>query len=122
MTSKIKLDSQKDYILVEPEAGNLWEICDCFGRELKVPEYEDKNAIWSFSDVPIKLIYDELYTIKEIICQNYPKNAKPDRKVALVTKSGLQMALAKEYVNIVQDLPVKFQVFSDLHSAEEWII
>ena len=97
MTSKIKFDSQKDYILVEPEAGNLWEIFDCFGRELKVPEYEDKNAIWSFSDVPIKLIYDELYTIKEIIFQNYPKNAKPDRKVTLVTQAGLQMALAKEY-------------------------
>ena len=36
--------------------------------------------------------------------------------------SFLEMALAKEYVNIVQELPVKFQVFSDLHSAEEWII
>ena len=122
MTSKIKLDSQKDYILVAPEAGNFWEICECFGRELKVPQYPEKNAIWSLPNVPINLIYDELYKIREIVCKNYPKNAKPDRKVAIVTQSGLQMALAKEYVSIVQDLPVKFQVFSDLHSAEEWII
>ena len=122
MTSKITLESEKDYILVEPEAGNYWEICECFGRELKVPEYPDKNAIWSFPDVPLKLIYDELYKISEIICNNYPKNAKPDRKVAIVVQTGLHMALAKEYVKIVEDLPIKFQVFSDLRSAEEWII
>ena len=122
MTSKVKLDSEKDYILVEPEAGNFFGICECLGRELKVPEYPDINAIWSFPDVPIKLNYDELYRIGEIICNNYPKNANPDRKVAIVAQTGLQMALAKEYVNIVQDLPVKFQVFSDLRSAEEWII
>ena len=122
MTSKIKLDSQKDYILVKPEAGNFWEICECFGMELKIPQYPDKNAIWCFPYVPINLIYDELYKIRDIVCKNYPKTAKPDRKVAIVTQSGLQMALAEEYVNIVQNLPVKFQVFSDLHSAEEWII
>jgi len=121
MTSKIILESEKDYILVEPKAGNYWEICECLGRELKVPEYPDKNAIWSFPDVPLKLIYDELYKIREILCNNYPKNAKPDRKVAIVAQTGLHMALAKEYVKIVEDLPIKFQLFSDLSSAEEWV-
>jgi len=121
MTSKIILESEKDYILVEPKAGNYWEICECLGRELKVPEYPDKNAIWSFPDVPLKLIYDELYKIREILCNNYPKNAKPDRKVAIVVQTGLHMALAKEYVKIVEDLPIKFQLFSDLSSAEEWV-
>jgi hypothetical protein len=121
MTSKIILESEKDYILVEPKAGNYWEICECLGRELKVPEYPDKNAIWSFPDVPLKLIYDELYKIREILCNNYPKNANPDRKVAIVVQTGLHMALAKEYVKIVEDLPIKFQLFSDLSSAEEWV-
>ena len=59
--------------------------------------------------------------IREILCNNYPKNANPDRKVAIVVQTGLHMALAKEYVKIVEDLPIKFQLFSDLSSAEEWV-
>jgi len=121
MPSRITIESDKDYILVEPQAGNFWEICECFGREFKVPEYPDKNAIWVFSDVRLELIYDDLDKIREIICNNYPKNARPDRKVALVVQTGLHTALAIEYVRIVECLPIKFQVFSDLRSAEEWI-
>jgi hypothetical protein len=121
MPSRITIEPDKDYILVEPQAGNFWEICECFGREFKVPEYPDKNAIWVFSDVRLELIYDDLDKIREIICNNYPKNARPDRKVALVVQTGLHTALAIEYVRIVECLPIKFQVFSDLRSAEEWI-
>jgi hypothetical protein len=38
-----------------------------------------------------------------------------------VVQTGLHMALAKEYVKIVEDLPIKFQLFSDSSSAEEWV-
>ena len=122
MKSKITVDSEKGYILVEPQAGNFWEICECFGNELKVPEYKGKNAIWKFPDAPLELLYKDLYQIREIVFKNYPQDAKPDRKVALVAQSGLHNALAIEYIRIAEDLPIKFRAFSDLPSAEEWII
>ena len=122
MESRITVEPEKGYILVEPVAANFWEIFECAGRELKVPEYPDKNAIWVFPDVPIELNYDDLYKLREFVLKNYPKDAKPDRKVAIVVQTGTQTALANEYTKIVKDLPVQFQVFSDLQSAEEWII
>ena len=121
MASKITVESEKGYILVEPREGNLWEILESFERELKVPQYPDKNAIWAFPDVPLDLAYWDLYQIGEIVSKNYPRDARPDRKVAIVVQTGLAEVLAKEYIKMVEDLPIKFRVFSDLNSAKEWI-
>ena len=121
MASKITVESEKGYILVQPQEGNLWAILESFERELKDPQYPEENAIWAFPDVPLDLAYWDLYQIAEIVSKNYPRDAKPDRKVAIVVQTGLAKVLAKEYIKIVEDLPIKFRVFSDLNSAKEWI-
>lgn len=108
--------------MVEPIAEDIWELFDCFGKAFKVPEYPHVNSIWLIPDSPLKLSYDDLYKIKKMLLKNYPRNAKPDRKVAIVVQTGLLSALANEYIRIVADLPIKFQVFPDLSSAEEWVI
>ena len=122
MSSRVTIAPEKGYILVEPKSGDFWEIFECFGKEFHLPEHPDINAIWAFPEGPLKLSYDDLYKIKEMLLKNYPENAKLDRKVAIVVKSGLHSALANEYINIVRDLPIKFQIFSDFQKAEDWII
>ena len=122
MPSKVTLELEKGYILVEPKSGDFWDIFECFGKAFQVPEHPDLNAIWIIPDDSLNLSYDDLYKIREMLLKNYPGNAKPNRKVAIVAKSGLLTAMANEYIKIVQDLPIKFQVFSDLQLAEDWIL
>jgi hypothetical protein len=51
MPLRITIEPDKDYFLVESQTGNFWDICECLGREFKISEYPDKNAIWVFSDL-----------------------------------------------------------------------
>jgi hypothetical protein len=116
-----KLTETKDYILADPQEADYWEILEPFSVLFDVPEYPDKNVIWIFRKGPLKITYDDLYKIREFLDKNYPENAKTNRKVAVVVETGLQAAMAKEYVKIIESLPVEFRVFSDLKSAENWV-
>lgn len=117
----LKNIDKKDYILVEPPEAEYWEILQTFGSLLKVADYPNKNIIWDFRNALLKPTYDELYKIKDWIKEKYPENAKSDRKVALVVEGGLNLALAKEYIRIANELPPEFNIFPDLDSAKDWI-
>lgn len=121
MQSKISV--QKDYILVEPHDYEYWEILNCFGKLFDLPEYLTKSVLWKFSFGPIKIAFDDLDKIKSFVKQYYPKEADPEKKVAIVVESGLQVAMADEYVKMMAGvLPFKFKVFTDLCIAEKWIL
>ena len=120
MTDTITI--KDDYILVEPREAEFWEIWETLGRLFQMPEYPDKDVIWFFNPGPLKIAYDELYKIKDFLKENYPENAKPHKKVAIVVSTGLHAAMATEYTRIVEGLPVEFKVFSDLDAAEKWIV
>jgi hypothetical protein len=123
MQPKVTIEPDKGYILVEPVAGgDIWDLFECFGKAFQVPDYPDANSIWVIPDGPLTLNYDDLYRIREMLLKNYPENAKPNRKVAIVVQTGLLTAMANEYIRIVEDLPIEFQVFPDLPTAEQWII
>ena len=115
-----KLTIKKDYILIEPQENEYWEIWEAIGRLLKIPEYPDKNVIWVFHGGPIDLVYDDLYKLKDFINENYPENATRS-KPAMVVVSGLHASLAESFAQIAKDLPYEIKVFTDLQSAEEWI-
>jgi hypothetical protein len=117
-----KLTIKKDYILVEPQENEYWEIWEAVGRLLKMPEYPDKNDIWVFHDGPIKLSYEAMYKLRDLIKEHYPENATRSKTaIVLATKLGLQMALAKSFALIASDLPYEIRIFTNLGSAEDWI-
>ncbi len=64
--------------------------------------------------------YEDIYKIKDFVANYYPKY-RNRHKTAIVVENGLQAGLAKEYTNIVKDLPFATKVFSKIESAEEWI-
>jgi len=70
MTSVLTI--KNDYILIEPQENDYWEIWVAVGRLLKIPEYPDKNVIWVFQEGPIDFAYDDLYKLKDFIRENYP--------------------------------------------------
>ena len=115
-----KITDKKDYILVEPQENEYWEIWEAIGRLLKMPEYPDKNDIWIFHEGPLDLVYDDLYKLRDFIKENYPQNTTRS-KTALVVESGLQKAMAESFAQIAIDLPYEIKVFSDIQSAEDWI-
>ena len=116
-----KITIKKDYILVEPQANSYWEIWEAVGRLLKMPEYPDKNVIWVFQESPINLVYDDLYKLKDFIQENYPANATRS-KTAMVAVTGLHSSLVELFAQIANELPYEIRVFSDMQSAEEWIV
>jgi hypothetical protein len=115
-----KLTIKKDYILVEPQRNEYWEIWETIGRLIKMPEYQDKNDIWVFHEGPIDIVYDDLYKLRDFIEKNYPENATRS-KTAMVVALGLHASLAESFALIAKDLPYEIKVFFDLQSAEDWI-
>ena len=119
MAAKITL--QNTYILVEPEANDYWEIVEALGRLFKMPQYLELNTIWDFPDDRVQVTYDQLYKIRDILAEHFPKKSKPNNKTAIVVKTGLQSGVPDSYAQIVKDLPFEAGVFSDLQSAKDWI-
>jgi len=120
MAAKITL--KNSYILVEPQKIEYWEIIEALGILFRMPEYLEMNTIWDFPDGRIKGTYDQLYKLKDVIAEHFPKNSKPNHKTAIVVKTGLQDSMADSYTKIVGDLPFEAGVFSDLQSAEKWVV
>ena len=117
-----KITVQDKYILVEHLESEFWDILRTLERLFEIPDYTVKNVIWVFRKGSLKTTYEELYKLKEYVIKKLPDNFNPDRKTAIVVKTGLYEAMATEYIKIGKDLPgVTFKVFSDLSAAKEWI-
>ncbi len=117
-----KITVKEDYILVEPEEGAAFrEIRRGIARLIYVPEIRDKNDIWVFRKGLEKLSPDDLYKLRDIIKEIHPKDSKAI-KTALVVESAVQSSLEKAFVQIAEDLPHEFKVYSNLQDAEAWIM
>ena len=111
----------KDYNLVEPKEGiNFREIRRAVARLFYASGIPEKNGIWVFREGQENFSYDDLYRLKELIKENYPKDVKIN-KTAIVIKSGFQSKMAESFKQIAADLPFEIQVFSDFQAAEDWV-
>ena len=118
----IEISIQEDYILVEPPRGvNYWDVLEGLAKIVNLSEYSEKNDIWVLRDGPIMFVYEDLQKIRDLIKEHYPKNVKRN-KTALVVETGLQFALAGSFVEIAKELPFETMIFSDIRSAEDWIM
>jgi len=116
-----KITIKQDYILVEPKEGtDLREIQQGVARLFYVEEIPEQNRIWVFREGPQNLSRDDLHKLRDIIEENYPKDARIN-KTAIVVESGTQSDLAKAFTKIAEDLPQQFKVFSNLADAEAWV-
>ena len=118
----VKVSIQTDYILVEPPKGlNYWDILVGLGKIVHLAEYSEKNDIWVFRDGPVMLTYEDLYKIRDLIKEYYPRNMKRN-KTALVVETGFQFGLAESFSEIGKQLPFETKVFANIQSAEDWIM
>ena len=118
----LKFTNYDDYILIESPTGmDYWEIIESIPELISMPEFKNKNDIWLFRSGQIKMAYADLYSIKNLVEEICPKNSK-GAKTAIVAKNGLQRSLATLYSGIGKDLQREIRVFSDLKSAENWIL
>jgi hypothetical protein len=110
-----------DHILVESAAGmNFWDIMEGISKLFSMPEFKEKNDIWLFRDGQLKIMYSDLYSIKDLVEKVYPADSK-GKKTAIVAHTGVQHGLATLYSDLARDLPREKKVFSDLKSATDWI-
>ena len=117
----LNININDDFILVESTAGmDYWEIMEGISKLFSMPEFKDKNDVWVFKDGQLKMLFSDLYNIKDSVEKLYPKGSK-DKKTAIVTETGVQNSLATLYSDLGKDLPRAIRVFSDLESAINWI-
>ena len=117
----IEIGIKNGYILVEPSKGvNYWDILDGLGKLVNLAEYSETNNIWVFRDGPVMLAYEDMYKIRDLIKEHYPKNVKRN-KTALVVETGFQLSLAESFIEIGKELPFETKVFSNIQSAQNWI-
>jgi len=111
----------KDYNLVELKEGiNYREIRRAVARLFYASGIPEKNGIWVFREGLEKFSYDDLYRLKDLIKENYPKDVKIN-KTAIVVESGFQSRMAESFRQIAEDLPFEIRVFSDFQAAEDWV-
>ena len=79
-----------------------------------------KNDIWKFKAGQMKILFSDLYNIKDSVKKLYPESST-GKKTAIVTENGIQHCLATLYSDIGKNLPREIKVFSDLKSAIDWI-
>jgi hypothetical protein len=116
-----KITIKENYILVEPKEGfDLREIQQGVARLFYVKGIPEQNRIWVFREGPQNLSYDDLHKLKDVIKENYPKDARI-KKTAIVAESESQSSLAEAFTKIAEDLPQQFKVFSNLADAEAWV-
>jgi hypothetical protein len=117
----LNITDKDSYILVEPSKGmDYWEIMEGISKLFSMPEFKDKNDVWVFKDGPLKMYFNDLYSIIDSVAKLYPEGSKA-KKTAIITETGVQHSLATLYSDIGKDLPRKIRVFSDLKSAIDWI-
>ena len=117
----LEITDKNDYILVEPSEGmDYWEILEAIPALFLMPEFNDKDDIWVFRGGQMKILYSDLYAIKDVAERLHSKESQ-GRKTAIVAETGLQQGLASMYSDIGKDLPREIKVFSDLKLAEDWI-
>ena len=116
-----KITITKEYNLVEPKEGiNFREIRRAVARLFYASGIPEKNGIWVFREGQENFSYDDLFRLKELIKENYPKDVKIN-KTAIVIKSGFQSKMAESFKQIAEDLPFEVQVFFDFQAAEDWV-
>jgi len=118
----LKFTNYDDYILIESQTGmDYWEIMEGIPKLISMPEFKNKNDIWAFTSDRIKMAYTDLYAIKNLVEEICPKNSK-GTKTAIVVRNGFQKTYGILYSDICKYLQREISVFSDLKSAENWII
>ena len=116
-----KITIKKNYILIEPAEGiDFRDIQQGIARLFYVEGIPEQNRIWVFREGRINISQDKMYRLKEIIKENYPRNARIN-KTAIVVESDRQTSLAELFAEIAADLPQKFKVFSNISDAEDWV-
>ena len=116
-----KITIKEDYILVEPKEGiDFREIQQGVARLFYVEGIPEQNRIWVFREGPLNMSPDDLPRLKDIIKENYPKDARIN-KTAIVVESGAQSDLAAAFTRIAEDLPQQFKVFLNLAEARAWV-
>ena len=64
----LNITNNDDNILVEFSTGmDYWEILEGIFKLSFMPEFQDKNDIWVFRDGQMKMMYTDLYNIKDWI-------------------------------------------------------
>ncbi len=117
----LKITNTDNYILMESSSGmDYWEIMEGISNLFSMPEFKNKNDIWLFRDGQLKIMYSDLYSIKDMVVRLYPPDSK-GKKTAIVAQTGVQHSLVTLYADLAKDLPRKIKVFSDLQSAKQWI-
>lgn len=117
-----KVSDNGKYLLVEMLGpSDFPRIKQAILETVMHPHYRDRNDIWLFGQETISLKFDELDRITKYILDVYPPNATRS-KTALVADQGLTAAFIAVWAESASGLPYEVQTFSDLETAEEWIL
>ena len=118
----LKFTNYDDYILIESPTGmDYWEIIEGIPKLILMPDFDNKNDIWVFRSGQIKMAHTDLYAIKSLVEEICSKNSKGS-KTAIVTNNEFQQTYGLLYSDICKDLQREIRVFTDLKSAENWIL
>jgi hypothetical protein len=82
----LNITNNDDYILIESSAGvDYWVIMEGISILFSMPEFKDKNDIWVFKDGQLKMLYSDLYNIKDKDQKPYPEGYK-GTKTSIITE------------------------------------
>ena len=87
----LEITDKNDYILVEPSMGmDYWKILEALpALFFLMLEFNDKDDIWVFRGGQMKILYSDLYTIKDVAERLHSKESQGRKKTEKQEKRNL---------------------------------
>lgn len=119
----ITLTEQQNHLFIEIKGLIDYQKITSFIEQLVSTErYLSMNNIWFFDKSTVGIKFSEFIHLVNFIIQKHPGFKEEYKtRIAIVTSTALEKALATIWVGYAVLLPIQFNSFDNLNDASLWI-
>ena len=119
----ITLTEQKNHLFIEIKGLIDYQKITTFIEQLVSNErYLSMNNIWFFEKTTVGIKFSEFVHLVNFITKTHPGfKEEYNTRIAIVTSTALEKALATIWVGYAMLLPLQFNNFDNLNDASAWI-
>lgn len=90
-------------------------------RLLSNEKHISMHNIWHFEETTVGISFGEFWNLIDFISNTHPKVSSDDTKIAIVTSTATEHALATIWVGYAKTLPFESANFNCIDKAQSWI-
>jgi hypothetical protein len=101
---------------------NKTDLVGLMAEILQHPDYTKKHTFWDLRHVTMGLSIADLREIIGVLKLYRPQTRDFADRAALLVPGKMNQAMAQVFVTMTRMLPIRYQVFSDWETAQQFLI